>query len=513
VACHATQGSSLKVSSPPPEKGHQALRRLALVAVLAPALAGCADAPDHAAEKTRRARQMRDVARMLDAMESSHPSVVVALNPTSGRRADAPPPRRSAALRKSDDTPPSRWRWPFVAGGGGLATLLAVFMRRRRRQRAPTTEAPSVAPFFAEATDATEATEAPIVAEPPPAPPVNPTWVYRKTSFETPGLHMIPSAVDLLVPKYDPALVDTDTGSTYLRAFLADAAAGHGPFLIGDMRCPRLRRADATPSHLLAWRDLLMAQVDDDGDDGRLARWILPSLEVELAGDLPHRDAVNRLAAIEDEARARNARTTHAEPAFAASLVSLRLARIARMSGATRLFALRALAAEGSGTNDACVLDAHIDVLLAWSSWSLAATASARLDDADAAARRLATFEGDWSARAQHRHGDIRARRAALHRASDGRHDLAEAQRLLDDAYERVPDPETALLAARTAERRARALPPKEAATACSDALVYAFLAEQHPAWRSDAIACRHDIQHLYESLPHDPSPTNDETP
>lgn len=505
MACHATQGSSLKVSSPPPEKGHQALLRLAFIATLAPALAGCADAPDHLAEKTRRARQMRDVARMLDAMESSDPSVA-ALNPAPGRRADAPPPRRRAASRESDDTSPSPWRWPFVAGGGGLATLLAVLMRRRRRMRAPTTGTPSVASFFA------EATEPPVIAEPPPSPAVNPTWVYRKTSFETPGLHMIPSAVDLLVPTYESALVDTDAGSTYLRAFLADAAASHGPFLIGDVRFPRLRRADATPTHLIAWRDLLMAQLDDDGDDGRLARWILPSLEAELAGDLPHREAVNRLAAIEDEARTRNALAAHAEPTFAASLVPLRLARIARMSGATRLFALRALAAEVCGTSDACLIDAHIDVLLAWSSWSLAATASARLDDADTAARTLATFDGDWFARAQHRRGDIRARRAGLRRASEVLDDLDEAQRLFVDAYERVPDPETALLAARTAERRARSLPPEEAATACSDALVHAFLAEQHPAWRNDAIACRRDIQRLYESLPHDSSLTNDET-
>ena len=497
----------MKVSSPPPEKGHPALLRLVLVAALAPTLVGCTDAPDHEAERTRRARQMRDVARMLDAMESPAPPVVASQPVATNPRVAPSPAAREAATPERHVASAPAWRWSFLAGSGGLATLFAVIVRRRRRSRAPVAEAPSVAPFFA------EPPASPVAVEPSARRALNPTWVYRKTSYETPGLRMIPSAVDLLVPTYEPVSPESDAGGTYLLAFLADAAGDHGPFLVGDTRFPRLRRADATTTHLLAWREILDAQLDDDGDDGRLARWILPSLETELANDLPHREAASRLAAIEDEARARQARAAHAEPSFAASLVPVRLARIARMSGATRLFALRALAAESAGATDPCLLDAHIEVLLAWSSWSLAATASARLDDADAAACTLATFDGAWSARARHRRGDIRIRRAALRRATDGLDDLDEAQRLLDEAYERMPDAETALLAARAAERRARCLPPEEAASICSDALVHAFLAEQHPAWRRDAQACRRDVQRLYESLPHDPSPTNDEIP
>ena len=513
MACHAKRGSSLKVSSPLPEKGHHALPRLALVAVLAATSGGCADAPDHEAQNTRRARQMRDVARMLDAMESSDPTAVTAVHSTtSGRRRAPATVNPRAASRERDDTPGHRWRWSFLVGSGGLATLLTALVRRRRRKpRTPETEAPSVAAFFAQPPEVPA--DPAVAAEPPTsAPPAYPTWVYRTTVFETPGLHMTPSPVDLLVHAYEPVDAEVEARRACLRTILVDAAATHGPFLVGDARHPRLRRADATIAQLLAWRELVSAHQDHDGDDGRLARWILPSLEAELAVDLPHRDAARRLAQIEDEARARNARETHADPAFAASLVPVKLARIARMSGATRLFALRALAHEGADTTDACLLDAYIDVLLAWSSWSLAATASARLDDADAAARTLATFDGEWPARAQYRRGDILARRAALHRAANGLKQLDEAQRLLEDAYARVPDAGTALLVARTAESRARRLPPDEAATVCSEALVHAFLAEQHPAWRSDALACRRDIQNLYESLNHDPSPTDDET-
>jgi hypothetical protein len=432
VACHATQGSSLKVSSPPPERALIAVSRLASVAALALLLGGCGDAPDHEAEHTRRARQMRDVTRMLDAMESTAPFAVAALTALPPQQVDAAPvdgaPRTAPATGTTSDRRPVF----FFMAMGGLAALLALWLGRRRRgKHVPAIEVPSVAPFFAGVAEA-------------PAPPAKavpaPTWVYRTTSFETPGLHMIDSAVDLLVPARRGPPAGAAGGSTSL--------------------C------------------------------------------------LPDREAARLLADTEANALARSASDDEARTA---SALPLRMARIERMSGATRLFAIRALAVELAGARTALLLDARIGVLLAWSSWSLAATAFARLDDADATAEVLASLDAASFARAQLRRGEIRIRRAALRRPGDRLADLEEAQRCLDDAYERDPGAETALLAAQTALQRARLLPPAEAASTCSDALVHAFLAEQDAAWRSDALACRRDIQQLYESLALIPSPTNDE--
>jgi len=182
-----------------------------------------------------------------------------------------------------------------------------------------------------------------------------------------------------------------------------------------------------------------------------------------------------------------------------------RLGEVEKLSGATRLFALRDLLAEVDGHPDAdasAVLDARIDAQLAWATWVLGDAAASRLAEAERLCDRIGGTGPAADARMLRRRGEIGLRRAQLVKASLALPELDRAQAFFDEAYARVADAETALLVARTALGRARRLPPDDAVDACSHALVHAFLAEQDPAWRTDALACRLDIQLVYETLP-----------
>jgi hypothetical protein len=155
-------------------------------------LAGCADGDGTDDARARRARQMRDVSRMLDAMEQPD---------------QAPPPREATAIPAStpppaptEAAPPPRAsthrRWLTLAGVAlallAMATPLA-WRRRRRPRRPPDDNAAAPVPaHFAGAPiappDGTHAARS------------RPTWIYRTSPYETPVLHMVPAPVDLLPP-------------------------------------------------------------------------------------------------------------------------------------------------------------------------------------------------------------------------------------------------------------------------------------------------------------------------
>ncbi|MDR6936164.1 hypothetical protein [Luteibacter sp. 3190] len=505
----------MKDPSPRPDRGHIRRIPVAIAGFLAMTVAACTNAVDHEAEHARRARQMRDVNRMLDAMEGFGQVASATSAPPAPAPSAAVTTAASRGIPDPERTPRWRWSpWALLAGGGGIGALAFVLVRRRRRPVA--SPAPSIAAFFVDpADDAPEQVPDEPSAPPPtvavPVSSPSPTWTYQPSRYEAPGLHMVAPAVDLLVPPHDDRRSVPEPTSPTLRATLANVASDAGPFLVGDPTYPRLRLADTSSDGLRAWRDVIADHLDDSGDDERLARWLAPAVDAALALELPPRDAARHMTDIvADVARLKASMAESDRPHAEALLARLHLANIERLSGATRLFAIRELAAGLAGAVDPLLIDARIDVLLAWASWSLGAAASARLDEAETACDALASEGGEGGDRARRRRGEILLHRAALCRTDARLARLDEAQRLLDEAYRCQPDAETALLLATAAERRAALLPAPAAEDACTHALVHAFLAEASPAWRSAALARRRAIQRLYESLP---SPTETDPP
>lgn len=499
----------MKDASSPRRWATHAVLRAALFVVAGGPLAACGDDARSEDDLARHARQMRDVTRMLDAMEAGDATMVAALAapPTPDVAAHAIAPARSRVARPPSGT----GRAAVLAAGVGAASLCALLLWRRRRRRAtrpPASPAPSLVPLFA-AAEAPRVEAAEDTATPAPTsrdlPPV--AWIYRQSDYEAPGLNLAPDPVDLLVPyaiARRAAPASRDGGCHDPRAALAALAGTDGPFLVGDARFPRLRGGGDAALH--AWQAWATGHADHEGETGRLARWLRPAIDAALAHDLPPREALRRLDEIDAHADHAMADADDEERAQAAALrIELRLARIAALTGATRLFALRELVARldrNAGRDGAALLDARIGILVAWASWSHGAVALARLDDADALCDRLAETDAASAARVGHRRGEIGVGRARLRRGADALPDLDRAQASLDDAYRLGADPATALLVARTALDRARLLDPDAAAEACSHALVHAFLAEQHPAWRAEALACRVAIKAMHDTLP-----------
>lgn len=440
---------------------------------------------------------MRDVSRMLDAMEAEDPAAVAIT--IDAAPADLPPLVGAAASPTApthEDAQPSGTRvpWPFVAAGAATACaagIAALAFRRRRTKPKPITPPPSIVSLF---------------AQPKPIPPPRvapPTWVYRSSPFETPDLEVVAEPVDLLVPF--ASRTELPPQGT-LREKLA-AADPHGSLhLIGDKRFPDIRCTGEADDSQQAWQAILEAASRVDDDDRPLARWLLPSLCVLRARRSSRRDAEHFLALAEhmDDEAGETRSDEERRHAFARS-IRIRLARATRLSGATRLFAVRDLLAEvmdDSRCEDALALDACIDVQLAWSSWLFGDAASTRLAEAERTCDRLGHLGPDAATRALRRRGEVWLRRAQMRKPSARLPDLERAQSLLDDAHDRQPCAETALLVAQVAQQRARLVPAEDAAAACSHALLHAFLAEQDPAWRVDALVCRLDIQLTYEALP-----------
>lgn len=458
--------------------------------LLASVTGACGNAREEEAQRSRHARQMRDVARMLDAMEASEPVDLATIMETPVP--DLPRTARRVAASYAHSEPPAPGAivgWPFIALGGagtGTAAMLLLAMSRRRARRRTARDAPSIANHFAD------------------RPPVSPAWVYRRSAYETPDLHMTGQPVDLLVP---PPPDDDDTIDTAipasndprgdLRERLSAADPGATLHLVGDERFPDIRCSGTTGGAEQAWEDILVAQARHDDEDARLARWLLPALRMHRARDLPQREAERLSIAIAEDAED--------QPHGFARGVRFRLACIARLSGANRLFASRDLLAHlahDPRCDHPLALDACIDVQLAWASWLLGTAAAARLDEAERYCDRLAAIGPDAATRALRRRGEAWLHRANTRKPMERLPELERAQSLLDDAHARHAEAETALLVARTAQQRARLLIAEEAAAACSHALLHAFLAEHDPAWRVDALACRLDIQLTYEALP-----------
>ncbi|MET0934762.1 MAG: hypothetical protein ABWX83_02170, partial [Luteibacter sp.] len=354
-------------------------RRLASLLIGLALLPGCGKAVDEDAERATRARQMRDVSRMLDAMETPG-DTPMPLPPglVGASAASAAEPVVDAGSR----APPTPLSYLVVAGTSSLIGVAAWWFRRRRRSVGVVEPAPSIATFFA-AGPVARVNDTNVGTAPN-------TWVYRSSPYETPTVHLVPEPVDLLLHEPAPppdVPTPTATGDS-LPMRLEAIEANPALHLIGDPRFPDLRRVGEGVAALDAWREVLEGAASAADDDGRLAGWLLPALLVLRSRDMPRKDAERLL----DEAdRLTRQGIDHADDEarghWIGRAIRIELARIERMSGATRLFALRGLQARQSedlGADDPAVIDAWIDVQLAWASWLLGGGAAARHAEADA---------------------------------------------------------------------------------------------------------------------------------
>ncbi|KLD79804.1 hypothetical protein Y886_02495 [Xanthomonas hyacinthi DSM 19077] len=441
---------------------------------------------------------------MLDAMEAP-PLPGGADAGFTGVPGAAPSPSDSAPHKKPASAPlrdgPG---WALAIGAIATAISIAAGLRwrRRRRVRTPNDRRPSIAHAFA--------ADAPV--QPPRAAALkSPEWVYVDSPYATPLLYMVPEPVDLLLPVAtvsEPATA-TPTSSRRRQALLMELQAidtSPALHLIGDRQFPEIRRVGEGSASADAWQAILEDTSKGDDDDARLARWLSPAILVLRSRDHRRRCAE---ALLEDAAQrtrdGMNRATEDERPHWVGRAIRVELARIERLSGATRLFALRALQSRqliDLGAEEAPVLDAWIDVQLAWAGWLLGGGATARQAEAEALCDRLAAIGPEAATRALRRRAEVFLQRAENEKAAARLANLGCAQALLEDAYTRDHDAGNALLLARCARLRAMTLPPTDAVDACAVALTHAFLAEQDPAWRMDALECRLAVQLTYESLP-----------
>ena len=483
-------------ATPPARHGnHGPSRRVASLMFALSLLGGCADPRETDAERSTRARQMRDVSRMLDAMESPPPSGMKVLGPRGTPGATSLLLEPAAPTQATGPDASRGWLREMLAVTAVVVTSgigAYLLWRRRRRPRLTPTPTPSIAELFA--TDVPVPTAEAIELKPP-------EWVYEDSPYATPLLYLIPDPVDLLLPAPSASPRD-DTLLKHLHAIDASPAL----HLVGDERFPEIRRVGEGIAGVDAWQAIVEDACKGHGDDARLARWLAPAILVLRSRDLRRRDAE---ALLEDAAqRTRDGMNRAADderPHWVARAIRVELARIERLSGATRLFALRALQSRQAvdlGVEEPPVLDAWIDVQLAWAGWLLGGGAAARQAEADALCDRLAAISPEAATRALRRRAEIFLQRAEGEKGAPRLTSLQRAQTLLEDAYTQGGDAGTALLLARCARLRAMTLPPADAVDACSLGLTHAFLAEQDPAWRMDALECRLSIQLTYESLP-----------
>jgi hypothetical protein len=430
---------------------------------------------------------------MLDAMESPPPP---GTTPGPGGVPGAPSPLLEpvASAESTDGQASGQGPGALVAvtAAVGAAGIGAWLLRRRRRPRLPATPRPSVADFFASPTPV-PATEA--------AGLKSPEWIYADSPYATPLIYLVPDPVDLLVPA--PATSPSD--NTLLKDLHA-IDASPALHLVGDERFPEIRRVGEGTAGVDAWQAIVEDACKGEGEDARLAHWLAPAILVLRSRDLRRREAE---VLLEDAAQRTRDGMNRADdderPHWVARSIRVELARIERLSGATRLFALRALQSRQAvdlGGEEQAVLDAWIDVQLTWAGWLLGGGAASRQAEAEALCDRLAAIGPEAATRALRRRAEIDLQRAEGEKGSMRLASLQRAQTLLEDAYTQGGDPGTALMVARCARLRAMALPPAEAVDACSLGLTHAFLAEQDPAWRMDALECRLSIQLTYESLP-----------
>ncbi|WP_170207540.1 hypothetical protein [Luteibacter pinisoli] len=443
---------------------------------------GCAEDRDFKAEAADRSRQMRDVSRMLDAMESPpDPALTVVPAPARTASIGVPPPTKAR--------PTMHGVWPGGVAAAAVIAFLALVlgMAWRRRKRRTSSAAPpalSIAESFEPVTPPAPPEDAAM------APPPTPDWTYKRTAYEAPTLQLALEPVDLLArPRAPGASVDR------LHAPGMPACL----YLSGEREHPTLRHVGDHADDVVAWEAIVRDYLNADGEEGYLARWLLPALHRAAAPLLDRQAAEARLdealalcqAALDTVPPARR-------PWWRAHQLRTGLARLTRSSGATRLLALRELGSD-EHDHDAPALDAWVDVHLAWAGWLVGHAAQARLGVADGVCERLGTVAPVLASK---RRADVFLQRASLAKGDARLVHLDAAHALLLSVANDSGDPAVRWTLAHCIHQRATLLPPDAAAEACSDALGHAFAIGQHPAWHIASLELRLAIQLTHDTLP-----------
>jgi len=168
-----------------------------VLSLLACMLVACTETDDRDELRARRARQMRDVSRMLDAMETPEN----ARRPVDATRTPAPgaPASRPSAETSGRTDAPASWIVSCLATFGSGVAAIAIRRWRRKRRLRPLSQPLSIAAHFSDS-PIVRRTDAQGI-------PSHPTWVYRTSPFDTPLLYMLPESVDLLpLPSPDIAI-------------------------------------------------------------------------------------------------------------------------------------------------------------------------------------------------------------------------------------------------------------------------------------------------------------------
>ncbi|WP_036114021.1 MULTISPECIES: hypothetical protein [Luteibacter] len=168
-----------------------------VLSLLACVLVACTETDDRDELRARRARQMRDVSRMLDAMETQEN----ARRPVDATRTPAPgaPASRPSAETSGRTDAPASWIVSCLATFGSGVAAIAIRRWRRKRRLRPLSQPLSISAHFSDS-PIVRRTDAQGI-------PSHPTWVYRTSPFETPLLYMVPESVDLLpLPSPDIAI-------------------------------------------------------------------------------------------------------------------------------------------------------------------------------------------------------------------------------------------------------------------------------------------------------------------
>jgi hypothetical protein len=481
--------------------------QMALCALVA-LVSACQSAPDPAQQRVQRARQMRDVSRMLDTLETTPArSTAGAMTPLPA--APAAPAATETPAADVAAAGGSRLWWPacIVAAMAALAGIL--WLRRRRASRVALPEAPSIASHFPDDARSVLPLSPQGTDESPAEAPADTMAPSHASNDDPAGDASPPGDAPVALPP-DPSADDTRDETPEdppCLPSLAERLQGPdmpaGLYLVGDPQFPRIRSVGDTGPAIDAWRSALAMA---PGEDVPRVRWLTPALHVLRARQRPRVDAerlyASALAACDEALR--TAPPLH-RPHWAAQRLRIEFERIASLSGAQRLLALRELhaaQAEDACAGSAPVIDTWIDILLTWSSWLLGHGAVARLDDADALCARLAACADAPPGLAERRRGDILLARSERAASTDRLALLDQAHASLEQAFALDGDASTALALARCAHQRAVGLPPADAVDMCSVALTYAFIAGTHPAWKVDALERRLAIQLTYESLP-----------
>lgn len=257
------------------------------------------------------------------------------------------------------------------------------------------------------------------------------------------------------------------------------------------------------PAALLdAWESTLL-EACEAGD--QQACWLLTqvfALRLAHVG-MPQLHALHRVACAH-ASRGEEQAPAAAKAAWRARWIELDLALAERLSGASRLFALRDMAVRHAAEVErgaGAVLKIWIEVLLYAAQQQLGDIAADRLADASMQAEHLCGLPDMAD------EGEYLLAKVLLHRAGNERGDarmqmLGEAQRLLDTLFARAPGPRFAMAVAEATLERARDAAAAHAKEFFSHALAHAFIAGCDPRWQPASLRCRLAIQLAYEALP-----------